>query len=58
VFEPYFTPRPRETPSGMGLFVIRQILGTVQGSVRVRSAGPEGTSLEIRLPLDPTHGHA
>lgn len=58
VFEPFFSTKPRDRGTGMGLFVIRQILTTVQGSVRIRSAPVVGTSLEMRLPLDPMFGAA
>lgn len=56
VFDPFFSTKPRERGTGMGLFVIRQIVTTVQGSVRIRNALGQGASLEIHLPLDPTWG--
>lgn len=56
VFDPFFSTKPRERGTGMGLFVIRQILSTVQGSARLRSHPGEGASLELRLPLGPSTG--
>jgi len=56
MFEPFFTTKT-ETGTGLGLWVVAQLLERHQGSVRVRSsqrAGASGTAFSIFLPFGET----
>jgi two-component system NtrC family sensor kinase len=48
IFEAFFTRKPQGT--GLGLSIVQQIVQDHEGSVRVASTGPQGTSFEIVLP--------
>ena len=56
MFEPFFTTKT-ETGTGLGLWVVAQLLERHQGSVRVRSSqreGASGTAFSIFLPFGET----
>lgn len=48
LFQPYFTTKPQGT--GLGLFVSRQIVEELGGTLTCRSIEGRGTTLEMRLP--------
>ncbi|HEU5118850.1 MAG TPA: ATP-binding protein, partial [Isosphaeraceae bacterium] len=48
VFQPYFTTKPQGT--GLGLFVSRQIINDMGGSLTFQSRPGSGTSFVIQLP--------
>ncbi len=50
IFEPFFTTRPGGT--GLGLAVARRIVAAHRGTIGVRSAPGEGTTVEVRLPRE------
>lgn len=49
VFEPFFTMKQYGT--GLGLFVVRQIVKALGGEIAVRSQPERGTTFTIRLPV-------
>jgi signal transduction histidine kinase len=52
VFDPFFTTKPPGEGTGLGLNISHNIIVKKHnGKISVRS-GPEGTSFEVRLPLD------
>jgi signal transduction histidine kinase len=51
VFEPYVTSRPLERGSGLGLYVCRQIVTALGGTITV--VGPEEGGAVIRVELPP-----
>ena len=54
IFEPFFTTKP-ETGTGLGLWVVAQLIERQRGSVRVwssRCAGASGTAFSVFLPFD------
>lgn len=51
VFEPFFTTR--EEGSGLGLWIVRQIVSAHGGSVRARNRLERGVCFEIHLPQHP-----
>jgi signal transduction histidine kinase len=36
--------------TGLGLYLVRQIVSAHRGTVDVRSTGPDGTTFRVRLP--------
>jgi two-component system CheB/CheR fusion protein len=56
IFEPFFTTKT-ETGTGLGLWVVAQLLERHKGSVRVRSTqrqGASGTAFSVFLPFGET----
>lgn len=51
VFEPYYTTKPDGRGTGLGLFVVRQIVSGAGGDVSVTSSPGSGTTFEVTLPL-------
>jgi signal transduction histidine kinase len=49
LFEPFFTTKLKS--AGLGLCLVRQIVGECQGTISYRSAVGKGTSFQIRFPL-------
>lgn len=52
VFEPFFTTKPVEKGTGLGLSVSSRIVSEHGGVLRVSSAGEEGATFTVELPLD------
>jgi signal transduction histidine kinase len=56
IFEPFFTTKT-ETGTGLGMWVVAQLLERQQGHIRVwstRRAGAPGTAFSVFLPFAPT----
>ena len=51
IFDPYFTTRPHEVGTGLGLAVVRGVVRTFGGSVRVSSLPGRGTDFTVLLPV-------
>ena len=54
VFEPYFTTKPVDLGSGLGLSVVHGIVTAHGGSVSIDSTSGRGTTVHVRLPA--VHG--
>lgn len=50
LFTPFFTTKPRGQGTGLGLYIVKQILDDLGGRIAVRSAVDLGTSFRIHLP--------
>jgi two-component system sensor histidine kinase HydH len=48
IFEPFYTTRTKGT--GLGLAICRQIVEAHDGTIRVESTGPQGTTILVMLP--------
>jgi signal transduction histidine kinase len=55
LFQPYFTTKPSGT--GLGLFVSRQIVEELGGSLTFRSEAARGATFLVRLPADRPEHH-
>ena len=53
IFDPYFTTKPPETGTGLGLSVVRGIVTDLDGDIRVESEFGRGTCFDVYLPLLP-----
>jgi signal transduction histidine kinase len=51
IFEPYYTTKTPDRGTGLGLFVIRQIVEKRGGKISVESNVGEGTAFSLDLPL-------
>jgi signal transduction histidine kinase len=51
LFEPYFTTKPPDRGTGLGLFVVRDAVHKSGGEVAVQSRMGEGTTFSITIPL-------
>jgi signal transduction histidine kinase len=56
LFQPYFTTKPSGT--GLGLFVSRQIVEELGGSLTFRSEAARGATFLVRLPADRPEHHS
>ncbi|MDZ7778792.1 MAG: ATP-binding protein [Gemmatimonadota bacterium] len=52
--EPFFSSKPSDTGSGLGLATVHGILTTLGGSIELDREGSEGTTVRITLPAGPT----
>ena len=50
VFEPYFTTKPSNQGTGLGLFITRKIVEEHGGAVSIESRPGEGTAVTVRMP--------
>lgn len=50
IFEPFVTTKPRDRGTGLGLWLVNEIVRTHEGTIRVDSTVGQGTSFEVRLP--------
>lgn len=53
IFEPFFTTKSPGKGTGLGLFVTRNIIETLGGTIKVESRAGQGTSFFIMLPKHP-----
>ena len=54
VFEPFFTTKDVGKGTGLGLDIVRRIISEKhKGSIRF-DTGPDGTTFQVRLPIDPS----
>ena len=53
IFEPYYTTKPPGQGTGLGLFVVKQILDANHGELSVASREGLGTTFTFRIPLAP-----
>jgi signal transduction histidine kinase len=51
VFSPLYTTKPMGQGTGLGLYVVRQILDTLYGSIEIESTINRGTTVTVTLPL-------
>ncbi len=51
VFEPFYTTKPEGKGTGLGLSVVRQIMKSHRGYVRIESREGAGTTVTVGLPL-------
>ena len=57
IFDPFFTTKEVGHGSGLGLFIVFEIVEEHGGSIAVRSAPGRGTTFLVRLPVEETtHG--
>jgi signal transduction histidine kinase len=50
VFEPFYTTKPRDRGTGLGLSTVQGIVAAAGGHVRVSSSVGHGTEFRIYLP--------
>ncbi|UNK42473.1 HAMP domain-containing histidine kinase [Luteimonas sp. S4-F44] len=53
VFEPFFSTKPADSGTGLGLAVVHELVTTAGGKITVTSAPGAGTTFRIALPLSP-----
>jgi len=53
IFDPFFTTKEQNQGSGLGLFVVKQIVTEYHGKIEVHSEPGQGTTFVIRYPLNP-----
>jgi signal transduction histidine kinase len=52
IFDPFFTSKPPGAGTGLGLHIVQNIVvSRHRGRVRVAGTGPDGTTIEVRLPM-------
>jgi signal transduction histidine kinase len=51
IFEPYYTTKPPDRGTGLGLFGVRQVITAMHGTIDVRSTEGIGTEFTVTLPL-------
>lgn len=51
IFDPYFTTKQGKSGTGLGLYITKKVLEDHNGSIKVESTPPNGTTFTIRLPL-------
>jgi len=54
IFEPFFSTKPPDRGTGLGLCVVKEIVSRVGGSVKVESECGMGTTIIVTLPVDRT----
>ena len=53
IFDPFFTTKPVGIGTGLGLFICRNIVGSVGGDIEVESHPGSGTVFRVTLPPSP-----
>lgn len=51
IFEPFYTTKPKQTSSGLGLSVAMGIVQTHGGTISVQSRPPRGSQFSVYLPI-------
>jgi signal transduction histidine kinase len=51
VFEPFFTTKALGEGTGLGLLIVKDIVGQLRGALSIESSVGKGTELEVYLPL-------
>jgi len=51
IFEPFFTTRAEGAGSGLGLYVVKNIVDKLNGRVVVNSSAGKGTTVDVYVPL-------
>jgi two-component system NtrC family sensor kinase len=55
LFTPFFTTKPRGQGTGLGLYIVKEIVEDLGGRIEVQSVVDEGTTFRILFPsLPPT----
>jgi len=52
IFDPFYTTKPVGKGTGLGLAICYGIIKKIGGDINVQSVKGEGTTFEIRIPLD------
>ncbi|MDP2306640.1 MAG: hybrid sensor histidine kinase/response regulator [Pseudomonadota bacterium] len=52
IFDPFYTTKPPGKGTGLGLNIVYRIVTKYRGSIQVQSAVGEGTTFELRFPVD------
>jgi signal transduction histidine kinase len=51
IFDAFYTTKPAGEGSGLGLYIVKQIIDKHQGKISVRSELGKGTTFFIKIPL-------
>ncbi|MDA9101039.1 ATP-binding protein [Omnitrophica bacterium] len=54
IFEPFFSTKGRKGGAGMGLFIVREYMQALNGTVQINSAAGQGTVFSLGFPV---YGH-
>ena len=54
IFDPFYTTKPRGQGTGLGLYIVRQILGDHDSEISLKSAPGQGTQVTIFIPTIPS----
>jgi signal transduction histidine kinase len=56
LFTPFFSTKPRGQGTGLGLYIVKQMVDALNGRIEVHSVLGQGTTFHILLPQAPTNG--